>query len=44
MRRAVNVAWKSIALVVAGIIAAVVLLLIVVYVTGGGLGDAGPAY
>ena len=44
MRLAVNVVWKSIALIAAGIVAAVVLILIVVYVTGGGLGDAGPAY
>ena len=44
MRLAVNVVWKSIALTVAGVVAGFVLILIVVYVTGGSIGDPGPAY
>ena len=44
VRLAFNVAWKSIALVVAGILASVILIAIVTILFGGGIGDPCPPY
>ena len=44
MRLAFNVAWKSVALVLAGLIVAVVLILLLVFLTEGGIGDPCPPY
>jgi hypothetical protein len=44
VRLAFNVAWKSVALVVAGIAFAFVLILALVFLTGGGIGDPCPPY
>jgi len=39
MKLAFNVVWKSVALVIAGIVLAYFLILALVFVTGGGIGD-----
>ena len=39
MRRAFSVAWKSVALVVAGIVVAFVLIVVITILFGGGIGD-----
>jgi hypothetical protein len=44
LKLAFNVAWKTVAVVVAGIIVAFVLILALVFISGGGLGDPCPPY
>jgi len=42
--RALNALWKSVVLVVAGVLAAFALILVVAVLFGGGIGDPCPPY
>jgi len=44
VRAAFNALWKSVALVVAGVLAAVVLIVVIAILFGGGIGDPCPPY
>jgi hypothetical protein len=44
LKLAFNVLWKSVALVVAGLLASFVLIIVITILIGGGIGDPCPPY
>jgi len=44
VRLVLNVLWKTVALVIAGLLAAFVLIMVITILFGGGIGDPCPPY